>query len=37
MLYELRNGRNTVGLNMAEGKVDCVESLGIYESFKVKE
>jgi len=30
------NGNSTYGLNMEEGKVDCVAKLGITESYAVK-
>lgn len=37
LLFDLRNAQNTVGLNMNEGTVGCMQKLGIFESFKVKE
>lgn len=37
ILYELRNGKQTYGLNMNEGIVDDMEKLGIFESHRVKE
>lgn len=40
LVAELRaahvQGRNTSGLNMDEGKVDCMKKLGITESYVVK-
>lgn len=40
LVAELRaahvQGKNTHGLNMDEGKVDCMKKLGITESFVVK-
>lgn len=37
ILFDLRNGKTTSGLNMSEGIVDDMEKLGIYESHRVKE
>lgn len=37
ILYEIRNGKPSAGLNMNEGTVDDMEKLGIYESHRVKE
>lgn len=40
LVAELRaahvQGKNTSGLNMDEGKVDCMKKLGITESYVVK-
>jgi T-complex protein 1 subunit beta len=35
--YGLRKGNLTLGLDMENGNVGCMEKLGIYESMKVKE
>lgn len=37
ILYEIRNGKTSSGLNMNEGIVDDMEALGIFESHRVKE
>ena len=37
ILFDIRNGKTSHGLNMIEGSVDCMEKLGIYECLKVKE
>jgi len=37
IMFDIRNGKKTNGLNMIDGTVDCMEKLGIYETLKVKE
>ena len=35
--YDLRHGKKTHGLDMENGIVGCMETLGIYESMRIKE
>lgn len=35
--YDIRHGKKTHGIDMNEGQVGCMEELGIYESYRVKE
>jgi len=34
---EIEEGNVTMGLNLFEGKVDCMKTLGITEALRVKE
>ena len=37
IIYDIRHGKLSHGMNMEDGPVGCMEKLGIYGSMRVKE